>query len=190
MPAMIVVLMGTVLVNTFLLMHSNENLGGDRHGGSIAMAMRIGVTSLLVLTVSTLLSALLQRASPSLTGDVRVLLDAICTVAIATVLHALAHNRLHKLNRAFASSPLLIVGNALALTTVILALREHRISVLFMDALLTGIAFALLLILFVGLAARITEREVPTPFRLAPITLITAGFCALGLMGFTGIWRN
>ena len=61
-------------------------------------------------------------------------------------------------------------------------------AIVYVAALAAG--FVALLVLFVALIARITEREVPTAFRLAPIAFISAGLTALALMGFTGLLRG
>jgi electron transport complex protein RnfA len=191
MSSLLVILIGTVLTNTFLLMHNDEALGGDRHNGSIASAIRIAGASLVTLVAAIAVSVILAALIPGAPADA--LLLAYCTslVAIAVGLHRVTRDRLPRLRRSLASSPILIVGNCLALGTVLvplLASGQPFKAILYAVAL--GLGFVIVLASFVALAARISEREVPVAFRLAPITLISAGLTALALMGFTGLLRG
>ena len=50
-----------------------------------------------------------------------------------------------------------------------------------------GATFAVLLLAFTTLHARVSQADVPAVFRDAPIALISAGLMALALMGLTGL---
>jgi electron transport complex protein RnfA len=191
MSSLLVILIGTVLTNTFLLMHNDEALGGDRHSGSIASAIRIAGASLVTLVAAISVTVILAAVAPAVPADALLLGYCISLVAIAIGLHRATRNRLPRLRRSLASSPILIVGNCLALGTVLvplLTIAQPVKAILY--ALALGLGFVIVLALFVALAARISEREVPVAFRLAPITLISAGLTALALMGFTGLLRG
>ncbi|HTE41320.1 MAG TPA: Rnf-Nqr domain containing protein [Steroidobacteraceae bacterium] len=186
---LLVILVGAVLVNTFLLMHDDEALGGDRKSGSTARAIRIAAGSWVTLVLSIMLTKLIAALLPNY-PDVLLLVYSAAVAAIAIVLHRFTRRRLPKLRRSLASSPLLIVGNSLALGTMLLQpLARAGFFAVSLYALALGAGFVSLLALFVSLIARITEREVPAAFRLAPITLISAGITTLALMGFTGLLR-
>ena len=190
MSSLLVILIGTVLTNTFLLMHNDESLGGNRHSGSIASAIRIAGASLVTLVAAVILTLILVAFVPT-PIDTLLLVYSAAVVAIAVGLHRVTRNRLPRLRRSLASSPILIVGNCLALGTILfatMASAQPFKSTLY--ALALGMGFVIVLVMFVALTARITEREVPTAFRLAPITLISAGLTALALMGFTGLLRG
>jgi electron transport complex protein RnfA len=75
-------------------------------------------------------------------------------------------------------------------TLLLPAMTGHSLGETFVAAAALGTGFAIVLVSFIALAARITEQEVPNAFRLAPITLISAGLTALALMGFTGLLRS
>ena len=191
MSSLLVILIGTVLVNTFLLMHDDEALGGDRQSGSIANAIRIAGATLVTLTLAVALTLLLWALLPRVPTDTMLLAYGGSVVTIAIGLHRVTRNRLPRLRRSLASSPILIVGNCLALGTVLLAIMaSHQSFKAIRYALALGMGFVVVLAVFVALTSRITEREVPTAFRLAPITLISAGLTALALMGFTGFLRG
>jgi Na+-translocating ferredoxin:NAD+ oxidoreductase subunit A len=127
---------------------------------------------------------------PTMPTDVVLLVYCICVVVIAIGLHRITRNRLPRLRRSLASSPILIVGNCLALGTVLIAIMNVHPLKAFLYAPALGLGFVVVLVLFTALVARINEHEVPAAFRLAPITLISAGLTALALMGFTGFLRG
>jgi Na+-translocating ferredoxin:NAD+ oxidoreductase subunit A len=189
MSSLLVILIGTVLTNTFLLMHNDEALGGDRHSGSTANAIRIAGATLVTLVLAIAFTLMFAAALAPISSDVLLLVYCICIVAIAIGLHRLTRNRLPRLRRSLASSPLLIVGNCLSLGTVLIAVMNGKPLQAILFAVALGMAFVAVLVLFVALTSRITESQVPTAFRLAPITLISAGLTALALMGFTGLVR-
>ena len=53
-----------------------------------------------------------------------------------------------------------------------------------------GAAFAVLLLAFTTLHARVATARVPRAFRQMPVALVTVGLMALALMGLTGIVRD
>jgi electron transport complex protein RnfA len=186
---LLVILIGSVLVNTFLLMHDDEALGGDRQSGSTARAIRIAAGTWVTLVLSIMLTKLTALLMPAL-PDILLLVYSAAVAAIAIALHRFTRRRLPRLRRSLASSPLLIVGNSLALGTLLLQpLNGAGFFIVTASAFALGAGFVAILTLFVALTARITEREVPAAFRLAPITLISAGLTTLALMGFTGLLR-
>jgi len=191
MSSLLVILIGAVLCNTFLLLHNDAALGGDRQSGSTASAIRIAGASLVTLVLAVALSKVLWLLLPRLPSDVLLLVYSVAVVTIAIGLHRGTRRRWPRLRRALASAPILIVGNCLALGAILLTAIDKTdfLTATFYAAAL-GMGFVVLLALFVALTARITEREVPAAFRLAPIALISAGLTALALMGFTGLLRG
>ena len=51
----------------------------------------------------------------------------------------------------------------------------------------TGLGYTLAIILLASIRTRIEESEVPTPFRGAPIVLLTAALMAIAFMGFSNL---
>jgi Na+-translocating ferredoxin:NAD+ oxidoreductase subunit A len=187
---LLVALIGTVLTNTFLLMHNDESLGGDRRSGSTANAIRIGGGTWTTMLLAAILAALVRYAFTNLPTDTTLLLYAFWVVIVAILLHRMTRRRLPKLRRSLASSPVLIVANSLALGTLLLrSMSDDPWYLAVFYAVVLGAAFLGALALFVALVARITENEVPAAFRLAPVTFISAGLFSLALMGFTGLIR-
>jgi Na+-translocating ferredoxin:NAD+ oxidoreductase subunit A len=191
MSSLLVILIGTVLTNTFLLMNDNQALGGSRQAGSVANAIRIGGGSLLTLVVSVGVAVGLWRVVPTVPTDTLLLAYSLSVLAVVMGLHWATRNRWPRLQRSLASSPILIVGNCLALGAVLLTSIAGNPFLLTLGyALALGLSFVLLLALFVALIARVSEHQVPTAFRFAPITFISAGLLTLALTGFTGLLRS
>lgn len=201
MSSLLLILIGTVLVNTFLITQSIGDADADRHFGVVATAIRIAGATLATLLLSCMLTtALAWQIIPQLLAahlkDTLLLAYAVVVVGTAILLHRATRERLPKLRRSLASSPVLIVSNCLALGGSLLGSDvlnwsgEHVLRSLLFGTLALGLAFGLTLTMFAALNERIEKRAVPPAFRQAPITMISAGLLALALMGFTGLWRG
>lgn len=57
------------------------------------------------------------------------------------------------------------------------------------NALGTGLAFSLALVLFSGVRARIEHSDIPKTFKGVPATLIAASIVSLSFMGFAGLFQ-
>jgi len=190
--SLLVILIGTVLVNTFLLLHDDPALfaSHDRDlapQDQVARGLRIAGATAVALVTSSTLTAVVWSFLPSLPGDVALYVFALSVVALTFVIDAFARRYVPHLARALAISPLLVIGNSLALGTTLLTAMTASILRTFGYAVALGIGFAITLAIFVGLIARIDMPAVPAPFRGAPIILISAGLLALALMGLSGI---
>ena len=51
----------------------------------------------------------------------------------------------------------------------------------------TGFGFTIAIVLLASLRERINESDIPTPFRGAPIVLLSAALMAIAFMGFSGL---
>jgi Na+-translocating ferredoxin:NAD+ oxidoreductase subunit A len=190
MAYLLVILIGTVLVNTFLLMRNDQLLSGTRHEGAIASAIRIGGATSVVLISSALVTAALWELLGSLPQDVLLFFFALVVVASAVALDRLTGNRSPKLQRALSTSPILTISNSLAIGTGLLTPIGEGVGAAISNAMLLSVSFIAAVTMFVALVSRVAIREVPVAFRSTPITLVTAGLFTLALMGFTGLLRG
>jgi electron transport complex protein RnfA len=190
MSSLLVIVIGTVLVNTFLLSHRDVALTGDAESVGVSNAIRIAVASFITLVLSAILALIAWRLMRQTLGDVMMFVFSIAVVLVAVGLHRLARRRLPLLRRSLASSPILIVSNCLALGVILSnAIFDATALTAIGSTIALGTGFGGALVAFVALAARIYEREVPAPFRFAPVTLVSAGLVALALTGFAGLLR-
>lgn len=184
MPSPLLILIGTVIVNTFLLLGETA-----RDEGTLRQAWRIaGATLLTVALASPFMFTVRYVLRRYAMHDLDVFANALIVAGVALSLTYAGRLRLPSLRRSLRSAPLLIVSNGIALMT---ALRDDAAEVtapaFVMEAIALAGGFGLLLVAFIALCERISERDVPQSFRSAPIIFITAGLLALALMGFTGI---
>ena len=84
----------------------------------------------------------------------------------------------------------MIASNCAVLGVALLNSTQQRtlLSALFFGAG-AALGFGIVLTLLSGLRERLEDADVPTPFRGAPIALLTAGIMSLAFFGFNGFAR-
>lgn len=190
MAYLLVILIGTILVNTFLLMRNDESLSGTRHGGAVANALRIGGATSVVLIASTTVTAVIWPMVDALPRDALLFFFALAVAASAVALDRVTGDRFPRLERALSTSPILTISNSLAIGTGMLQPMSDGLGSTLLNACALSVGFVTASAVFVALIARITIREIPVSFRATPITLVSAGLFTLALMGFTGLLRG
>lgn len=184
------ILLGTVLVNNFVLV---KFLGlcpfmGVSRKLDTAIGMALATT--FVMTLSAVLSYLVNQY-------ILIPLDAeylrtLSFILVIAVIVQFTEMVIHK------TSPLLyqLLGIFLPLITTNcavlgLALLNVQQDHSFVTATLYGfgaaVGFSLVLILFAAMRERLDAADVPLPFKGTAIALITAGLMSLAFMGFTGL---
>ena len=193
MTDLILIIVATVLVNNFVL---TRFLGlcpllgaSNRFETAVGMAM----ATTFVLTLASGLSYLINRylLIPTGTEYLR-LLTFILVIAGAVQFAELVIRRsspmLHQVLGIFLP---LITTNCAVLGIALLNVQQSKSLV---EALAYGLGgglgFGLVIALFAGLRERTETADVPVALRGAAISLITAAFMALGLMGFAGMLRG
>lgn len=190
MQEYLLILLGTVLVNNFVLV---KFLGlcpfmGVSRKLDTAIGMSLATT--FVLTLSAVLSYLVnQYILVPLDAEFMRTLSFILVIAVVVQFTEMV---VHK------TSPLLyqLLGIFLPLITTNcavlgLALLNVQQEHTFVTATLYGfgaaIGFSLVLIMFAAMRERLEVADVPAPFRGSSIALVTAGLMSLAFMGFVGL---
>lgn len=190
MHELALILVGTVLVNNFVLaqflglcplMGVSRRLDG---------ALGMGIATTFVLTLAAALSYLVNRwlLVPNDVGYLRTLafIVIIATVVQFTEITIRRHSPL--LHRMLGLYLPLITTNCAVLGVALLSARQQHS---FVQAVVFGfgaaIGFTLVLLLFSLLRERIDTADVPAPFRGSSVALITAGIMSLAFMGFRGL---
>jgi len=184
------ILLGTVLVNNFVLV---KFLGlcpfmGVSRKLDTAIGMALATT--FVMTLSAVLSYLVNRY-------ILVPLDAeylrtLSFILVIAVIVQFTEMVIHK------TSPLLyqLLGIFLPLITTNCAVlglallnvqQEHSFVTATIYGFGAAVGFSLVLILFAAMRERLDAADVPVPFRGSAIAMITAGLMSLAFMGFTGL---
>lgn len=184
------ILVGTVLVNNFVLV---KFLGlcpfmGVSKKSETAIGMGLATTFVLTLaSVSTwLVNAYILE--PLGIGYLR----TIAFILVIAVLVQFTETVMHK------TSPVLyqVLGIFLPLITTNcavlgVALLNNQAQRTFLESALYGfgaaVGFSLVLVLFAAVRERVAVADVPEPFQGGAIALVTAGLMSLAFMGFAGL---
>ena len=190
MQEYLLILLGTVLVNNFVLV---KFLGlcpfmGVSRKLDTAIGMALATT--FVMTLSAVLSYLVNNY-------ILVPLDAeylrtLAFILVIAVIVQFTEMVIHK------TSPLLyqLLGIFLPLITTNCAVlglallnvqQEHSFVTATLYGFGAAIGFSLVLVLFAAMRERLDAADVPLPFRGSAIAMVTAGLMSLAFMGFMGL---
>ena len=192
MTELFVILVGTVLVNNFVLVRFLglcPFLGVSRN---LEAAMGMSLATAFVLTLSSATAYLLHRHVL-----VPLELDYLRTIAFILVIAASVQFTEIMVRR---MSPLLdqvlgiyiplIATNCAVLGVALLNIQQSKG---FVQSVFYGFGaaagFALVLVLFAAIRERLEAADVPAPFRGSAIALMTAGIMSLAFLGFSGMAR-
>ena len=192
MSDLFVILVGTVLVNNFVLVRFLglcPFLGVSRN---LEAAMGMSLATAFVLTMSSASAYLLYRYVL-----VPLDLEYLRTVAFILVIAASVQFTEIMVRRI---SPLLdqVLGIYIPLiatncAVLGVALLNVQASQGFVESLVYGVGaaggFALVLVVFAAIRERLDAADIPAPFRGTAIALMTAGIMSLAFMGFAGMAR-
>ena len=193
MSDLIVILVGTVLVNNFVLANFLGLCPFVGVSGRYQSAVGMAFATLFVLTLASALSYLVERYALAPSGlEYLRTLSFILVIAAVVQFTEIAVRRmspvLHQVLGVFL--PLITTNCAVLGVALLNVQRSHT----FLESLAFGFGaaagFALVLTAFAALRERLRGAAVPVAFRGAPIALVTAGIMALAFMGFAGLVRS
>ncbi len=187
------ILIGTVLVNNFVLV---KFLGLCPFMGvskKLESAIGMGMATTFVLTLSSICTWLVNQYLLAPLG-----IEYLRTIAFILVIASVVQFTETVMRK---TSPVLyqVLGIFLPLITVNCAVLG--VTILNLQANLdlmrsavygfgAAAGFSLVLILFAAQRERIAVADVPEPFQGSAIALVTAGLMSLGFMGFAGLVSN
>jgi len=192
MSELIVILVGTVLVNNFVLV---KFLGLCPFLGvskNIEAAAGMSLATAFVLTLSSASSYLLHRyVLEPLHIEYLQTISFILVIAASVQFTEIMVRRLSPLlHQVLGIYIPLIATNCAVLGVALLNVQQANgfvQSVFFGCGAAAG--FALVLVLFAAIRERLEAADVPAPFRGTAIALVTAGIMSLAFMGFVGMAR-
>ncbi|TCT21490.1 electron transport complex subunit RsxA [Thiobaca trueperi] len=187
------ILVGTVLVNNFVLV---KFLGLCPFMGvskKLETATGMGLATTFVMTLSSVITWLVNDYLLVPLG-----IDYLRTIAFILVIAAVVQFTETVMRK---TSPVLyqVLGIFLPLITTNcavlgVALLNQQSGHTLVEAALYGfgaaIGFSLVLTLFAAIRERVAVADVPEPFQGSAIALITAGLMSLAFMGFAGLVTN
>ncbi len=190
MTDILTILIGTVLVNNFVLVKFLglcPFMGVSKKTDS---ALGLGLATTFVLTLSSILSYLIHTYL-LVPFDVEFLRTVAFILTIATVV-GFTEMAMHKLSPVLYAIlgiylPL-ITTNCIVLGVVLLNVQEqHTLLEAALYGFGAGVGFAMVLAIFASLRERLAVADVPVAFQGSAIALITAGIMSMGFMGFAGL---
>jgi electron transport complex protein RnfA len=190
MSDLLLLALGASLVNNFVLtgfLGLCPFVGASRR---FEAAVGMALATLFVLTLASGLSYAIAHwiLEPLALGYLRTVTFILLIAGVVQLAELMVRS----------SSPVLyeLLGVYLPLITTNcavlgVALMNQNLGHNLLESLVFGAAaaagFGLVLLLFSALRERLETVDLPSPFRGAPIALITAGLMALAFMGFSGL---
>jgi len=190
MSEYLLLLIGTVLVNNFVLV---KFLGlcpfmGVSSRTETAVGMAYATT--FVMTLASLLSYLVNTyilaplGLEYLTTMAFILVIAVVVQFTEMVVHKTSAN-LYRLLGIFL--PLITTNCAVLGVALLNMYQQHN----FFESIVYGFGaaagFSLVLIMFSAMREKLANADIPSPFKGSAIAMITAGLMSLAFMGFTGL---
>ncbi len=183
------ILLGTVLVNNFVLV---KFLGlcpfmGVSRKLDTAIGMALATT--FVMTLSAVLSYLVNQyiLTPLNAEYLRTLSFILVIAVIVQFTEMVIHKTSPMLYQLLGIFLPLITTNCAVLGLALLNVQqEHSFVTATLYGFGAALGFSLVLVLFAAMRERLDAADVPMPFKGSAIALITAGLMSLAFMGFSG----
>ncbi|MGE0113305.1 MAG: Rnf-Nqr domain containing protein [Steroidobacteraceae bacterium] len=188
MATLLIILLGTVLIQSSTVA-AGGLIGQGSPRGVFADELRTASFTVITLTLASALGFGTHQALPP---QMNYLQMPLLLAGMALIFLG-ARSALQKVPGAIRW-PDLLTHLTTQCAMLGMALFSATVLETFAAALGYGVGAALMLVLlsasFTALRERIDAAAVPMVFRGIPIALITAGFMALALLGFSGMVRN
>ena len=188
----LLILVGTVLANNFVLVRFLGLCPFMGVSGKLEGAVGMSVATLFVLTLSSvssyLLSAyLLRPLGLEYLSTLGFILVIATVVQLTEMVMRKTSPLLYRILGIFL--PLITTNCAVLGVALLNAQQQHDLLQSALYGFGAAAGFGVVLVSFAAMRERLAHAEVPLHFRGAPIALITAGLMALAFMGFTGLAR-
>ncbi|HJP51927.1 MAG TPA: electron transport complex subunit RsxA [Pseudomonadales bacterium] len=190
MPEPIVILLGTIFVNNFVMV---QFLGLCPFFGAtqkLDAAIGMAATTTFVLTLASALSFLVEHylLIPFGLQYLRIITFIVLIATLVQFSEIVIRTTQPMLHQVLGVFIPLITTNCAVLGVALLNIR-HTHS--FQDSVTYGLGaalgFSFLLIVFAAMRERLADAKVPRIFQGTAINIITAGLLSLAFMGFTGM---
>ncbi len=190
MTEIILLLIGTVLVNNFVLVQFLGLCPFMGVSGKLETAIGMSMATTFVLTIASMSSYLVEVyiLTPLGIEYLRTLSFILVIAVVVQFTEMVVHKTSPTLYRLLGIFLPLITTNCAVLGVALLNITEQHN---FIESIIYGfgaaLGFSLALILFSAMRERLAAADVPAPFKGASIAMITAGLMSLAFMGFTGL---
>lgn len=190
MTDLLLLLLGTVLVNNFVLVQFLGLCPFMGVSGKLETAIGMSMATTFVLTLASLSSYLIETyiLMPLGIGYLRTLSFILVIAGVVQFTEMVVRKTSPTLYRLLGIFLPLITTNCAVLGVALLnTTKQHN----FLESIIYGfgaaVGFSFVLILFAAMRERLAAADVPSPFKGASIAMITAGLMSLAFMGFSGL---
>lgn len=190
MTEIILLLIGTVLVNNFVLVQFLGLCPFMGVSGKLETAIGMSMATTFVLTIASMSSYLVEAyiLTPLGIEYLRTLSFILVIAVVVQFTEMVVHKTSPTLYRLLGIFLPLITTNCAVLGVALLNITEqHNFIESIMYGFGAALGFSLALVLFSAMRERLAAADVPSPFKGASIAMITAGLMSLAFMGFTGL---
>lgn len=190
MTEYVLLLIGTVLVNNFVLVQFLGLCPFMGVSGKLDTAIGISLATTFVLTLASVTSYLVNQyiLIPLDIAFLRTMSFILVIAVVVQFTEMVVRKTSPTLYRLLGIFLPLITTNCAVLGVALLNIKEDHS---FLQSAVYGfgaaVGFSLVLVLFAALRERLAAADVPTPFKGASIAMITAGLMSMAFMGFTGL---
>ena len=190
MTEYVLLLIGTVLVNNFVLVQFLGLCPFMGVSGKLDTAIGMSLATAFVLTLASVTSYLVNQyiLAPLDIEFLRTMSFILVIAVVVQFTEMVVRKTSPTLYRLLGIFLPLITTNCAVLGVALLNIKEDHT---FLQSAVYGfgaaVGFSLVLVLFAALRERLAAADVPTPFKGASIAMITAGLMSMAFMGFTGL---
>ena len=190
MTEYVLLLIGTVLVNNFVLVQFLGLCPFMGVSGKLDTAIGMSLATTFVLTLASVTSYLVNQyiLAPLDIEFLRTMSFILVIAVVVQFTEMVVRKTSPTLYRLLGIFLPLITTNCAVLGVALLNIKEDHT---FLQSGVYGfgaaVGFSLVLVLFAALRERLAAADVPTPFKGASIAMITAGLMSMAFMGFTGL---
>jgi len=187
------ILIGTILVNNFVLakfLGLCPFMGVSR---KVETAIGLGLATTFVLTLSGAAAYLVDHwlLIPLGIEFLRTIAFILVIAVVVQFTEMVMHKTSPMLYQVLGIYLPLITTNCIVLGVALLNVKEdHGFVGATLYAFGAALGFSLVLTLFAGLRERVAVADVPEPFQGNAIALVTAGLMSLAFMGFAGLVQS
>ena len=191
--SLIVILMGSVLVNNYVL---SRFLGICPFLGvskKLDQATGMGIAVTFVMLMATAVTYPIQHYVLNATGlgYLQTIVFILVIASLVQFVEILLKKFIPSLHKSLGVYLPLITTNCAVLGVTINNITDgYNFLEAMVSSLGCGLGFLLAMVLFSGIRTYIDESEVPESLKGLPVTLIAASFVSLAFFGFAGIIEN
>ena len=190
MTEYLLLLVGTVLINNFVLVKFLGLCPFMGVSGKLETAIGMGLATTFVMTLASACSYLMEHyiLIPLEIAYLRTLGFILVIAVVVQFTEMVIRKSSPTLYRLLGIFLPLITTNCAVLGIALLTVQE---KLTFLETLVYGLSsalgYSLVIVLFAGMRVRMEQTSQPALFRGAPISFITAGILAMAFAGFAGL---